>query len=201
MNSTKTKPSSGKLAAVTVIAVMLVVGACASGNILKWNQVDSAAMMKSDAGMQKLNTVRFETFGPDAEQLFGYFLYKDGIEVITGEGIPQKRLGKLTLREVMDDYARVVRERQFTSGSNLIVREVLRGDLVVGYTAHDINMDVNDLGHHDGQGCKSRPAAGVQGPEEEGRRRHAAEHASGGTVAPRSGSEKVRECGSAAVKK
>jgi hypothetical protein len=142
MNSTKTKPSSGKLAAVTVFAVMLVIGACASGNILKWNQVDSAAMMKSDAGMQKLNTVRFETFGPDAEQLFGYFLYKDGIEVITGEGIPQKRLGKLTLREVMDDYARVVTERQFTSGSNLIVREVLRGDLVVGYTAHDINMDV-----------------------------------------------------------
>jgi hypothetical protein len=130
------------LTAVTVIAVMLMVGACASGNILKWNQVDSAAMMKSDAGMQKLNTVRFETFGPDAEQLFGYFLYKDGIEVITGEGIPQTRLGKLTLREVMDDYARVVRERQFTSGSNLIVREVLRGDLVVGYTAHDINMDV-----------------------------------------------------------
>ena len=142
MNSTKTNPSSGKLAAVTVFAVMLVIGACASGNILKWNQVDSAAMMKSDAGMQKLNTVRFETFGPDAEQLFGYFLYKDGIEVITGEGIPQRRLGKLTLREVMDDYARVVRERQFTSGSNLIVREVLRGDLVVGYTAHDLNMDV-----------------------------------------------------------
>ena len=50
MNSTKTKPSSGKLAAVTVFAVMLVIGACASGNILKWNQVDSAAMMKSDAG-------------------------------------------------------------------------------------------------------------------------------------------------------
>ena len=142
MNSTKTNPSSGKLSAVTVFAVMLVIGACASGNILKWNQVDSAAMMKSDAGMQKLNTVRFETFGPDAEQLFGYFLYKDGIEVITGEGIPQKRLGKLTLREVMDDYARVVRERQFTSGSNLIVREVLRSDLVVGYTAHDLNMDV-----------------------------------------------------------
>ena len=143
MNSTQTKPSSGKLAAVTVFAVTLMVGACASGNILKWNQVDSAAMMRSDAGKQKLNTVRFETFGPDAEQLIGYFLYKDGIEVITGEGIPQKRLGKLTLREVMDDYARVVRERQFTSGSNLIVREVFREGLVVGYTANDINMDVN----------------------------------------------------------
>jgi len=143
MNPKKSKPSSGKLAAVAAIAVMLVVGACASGTILKWNQVDSAAMMNSNAGTQKLNTVRFETFGPDAEQLFGYFLYKDGIEVITGEGIPQKRLGKLTLREVMDDYAKAVKARQFSSGSNLIVREVLREGLVVGYTANDINMDVN----------------------------------------------------------
>ena len=143
MNSTKTSPSSGKLAAVAAIAVMLVVGACASGTILKWNQVNTAAMMKSDAGKQKLNTVRFETYGPDAEQLFGYFLYKDGIEVITGEGIPQKRLGKLTIGEVMDDYASVVKARQYSSGSNLIVREVFREGLVVGYTANDINMDVN----------------------------------------------------------
>jgi hypothetical protein len=143
MNPTKTNPSSGKLTVVTVIAVMLFVGACASGTILKWNQVDSAAMMKSDTGKQKLDTVRFETYGPDAEQLFGYFLYKDGIEVITGEGIPQKRLGKLTIGEVMDDYARAVKARQFSSGSNLIVREVLRSGLVVGYTANDINMDVS----------------------------------------------------------
>ena len=43
----------------------------------------------------------------------------------------------------MDDYARVVKARQFSSGSNLIVREVFREGLVVGYTANDINMDVN----------------------------------------------------------
>ena len=143
MKSGKSNHSSIKLVVVTIIAVMLVIGACASGTILKWNQVDSAAMMKSDTGKQKLNTVRFETFGPEAEQLYGYFLYKEGIEVITGEGIPQKRLGKLTLGEVMDDYAKAVKARQFSSGSNLIVREVLRNGLVVGYTANDINMDVS----------------------------------------------------------
>jgi len=143
MNPAKTNPASGKLTVVTIIAVMLVVGACASGTILKWNQVHAAAMMKSDAGKQMLNTVRFETYGPDAEQLFGYFLYKDGIEVITGGGIPQKRLGKLTIGEVMDDYVNVVKARQYSSGSNLIVREVFREGLVVGYTANDINMDVN----------------------------------------------------------
>jgi hypothetical protein len=126
-----------------ILLILLVAGCVASGGYLKWNQVDTASMMKSDAGKQKLNTVRFETYGPDAEQLFGYFLYKDGIEVLTGEGIPQKRLGKLTIGEVMDDYARAVKARQFSSGSNLIVREVLRDGLVVGYTASDLNMDVN----------------------------------------------------------
>ena len=69
MNPAKTSPAYEKLTVVSVIAMMLVVGACASGNILKWNQVDTAAMMKSDTGKQKLSTVRFETFGPEAEQL------------------------------------------------------------------------------------------------------------------------------------
>ena len=143
----KTVATCGTRKAVLVIFLGLLVAvflfACASGTILKWNQVDAAAMMNSDQGKQKLNTVRFETFGPEAEQLFGYFLYKDGIEVITGEGIPQKRLGKLTIGEVMDDYAGAVKARQYSGGSHLIVREVLRGDLVAGYTANDINMDVN----------------------------------------------------------
>lgn len=132
-------------AALPGILIVLLAAGCimTPGVFLKWSQVDTAAMMKSSAGTQKLNTVRFETYGPDAEQLFGYFLYKDGIEVITGEGIPQKRLGKLAIGEVMEDYARAARARQFTSGSNLIVREITRGDQVVGYTANDMNMDVS----------------------------------------------------------
>jgi hypothetical protein len=117
--------------------------ACASGTILKWNQLDAVSLMGSDPGKQKLNTIRFETYGPDAEQLFGYFLYKEGIEVITGGGIPLANLGKVTLLDVMDDYAKAVKARQYSSGSNLIIRETLRDGLVVGYTASDINMDVN----------------------------------------------------------
>ena len=31
----------------------------------------------------------------------------------------------------------------YSAGSMLIVREVFRGDAVVGYTAADINIDVN----------------------------------------------------------
>jgi hypothetical protein len=139
MNPTKYGVASGKLAA---IAVMLVVGACASGNVLKWNQIDANALMKSEAGKQAFNTMRFQTFGPNAQPLIGYFLYKDGIEVETGGGIPLVRLGKKTLEEVMADYVSVQRANMSTVGSNLIVREIIRADALVGYTASDINMDV-----------------------------------------------------------
>lgn len=142
MNPTKYGVASGTLAAVVAIAVMLVVGACASGNVLKWNQIDAAAMMKSEAGKQAYNTIRFETYGPNAQQLFGYFLYKDGIEVDMGGGIPMAKLGKKTLAEVMADYSSVEKANMYSAGSMLVVREVFRGGAVVGYTAADINIDV-----------------------------------------------------------
>ena len=143
MNLATGKNGTGSATIVLIVVLALAVSACASGTILKWNQVDSAALMNSERGGKKMNTIRFETFGPDAEQLFGYFLYKDGVEVITGGGIPQANQGKLTLREVIDDHARAIRAKQYLSGSNLIVREVLRGEYVVGFTASDINMEVN----------------------------------------------------------
>ena len=129
----------GKVSVVTVVAAL---AACASGSVLKWNQVDADALMGTGAGRQTYNAIRFETFGPRAEQIFGYFLYKDGIEVVTGEGIPVASLGKKTLQEVMADYDRLRQSRMYTGGSRLLVREVLRGDAVVGYTASDLNMDV-----------------------------------------------------------
>lgn len=144
MNPTKSNPPSGKLAAVAAIAVLMVLGACAStGPILKWNQVDAGALMKSDAGKQAYNTIRFSTYGPKAQQLFGYFLYKDGIDVDMGGGIPMTKLGKKTPAEVMADYGSVEKANMYSAGSMLIWREVFRGDAVAGYTAADINIDVN----------------------------------------------------------
>lgn len=139
-------------AVMLALVTALFIGACASGAILKWNQVDAAALMSGPQGDQKLNAIRFETFGPRAEQIFGYFLYRDGIEVVTGEGIPLAKLGKKTLREVMADYEGVKKSRMYSSGSNLLVREVLRGGSVVGYSASDLNMDVQlwDITQGDG---------------------------------------------------
>jgi len=127
---------------IGILCILIATGCAFTGNLLRWNQIDASALMKSEAGKQAFNTMRFQTFGPNAQQLIGYFLYKDGIEVETGGGIPLVRLGKKTLEEVMADYVSVQRANMSTVGSNLIVREIIRADAVVGYTASDINMDV-----------------------------------------------------------
>lgn len=132
----------GSAAVVIVLAVALALGSCATGTMLKWNEADTAALLKSDAGRQKFNAVRIQTYGPVAEQAFGYFLYRDGIEVVTGGGAYVVNLGKLTLVEVMADYDRVRKSKMFSTGSGLVVREILSGSSVAGYTAADDNLDV-----------------------------------------------------------
>jgi hypothetical protein len=142
----------GGPATLIVLALAMAVGGCAAGNILKWSDVNSAAFMASGPGKQAYETIRFETFGPRAEQIFGYFLYKEGIEVVTGGGVPVTKLGKKTLAEVMADYDSVRKARMYTSGSNLFLREIFRGGAVVGYTANDLNMDVQLWDITEGEG-------------------------------------------------
>ena len=140
----KLRLRAAMLGSSAAILIILLVAGCASpGHYLKWKQIDAGSFMRSEAGRQAYNTVRFETYGPKAQQLFAYFLYKDGIEVDMGEGIPMKRLGKKTLMDVMNDYSGAQRANMYTAGSVLVVREVYRGSDVVGYTAADMNIDVS----------------------------------------------------------
>ena len=128
---------------VGILCLFVTAGCAPTGSYLKWKQVDAGALMKSEAGKQAYNTVRFETYGPKAQQLFGYFLYEDGIDVDMGGGIPAVKLGKKTLAQVMADYNSAEKANMYSAGSMLIVREVFREGAVVGYTAADINIDVN----------------------------------------------------------
>jgi hypothetical protein len=181
MGKPKMVSSLGRASVVWILASVLALGACAAGNILKWSDVDNAALKKIEAGQQKFNVVRFQTSGPEAEQVFGYFLYRDGIEVVTGGGASVVDMGKLTLAEVMADYNNVRKSRMYSSGSNLIVREIMLRDSLAGYTAADSNMDVgiwdvtpvgkesgavlhlvyNDArGKHDGGTYRGRPLSG-----------------------------------------
>jgi hypothetical protein len=111
--------------------------------MLKGNETDTAALLNSDAGRQKFNAVRIETYGPVAEQAFGYFLYRDGIDVVTGGGAYVVNMGKLTLVEVMADYDRVRKSKMYSAGGVLVVREIVLGSSVAGYAAVDENIDVS----------------------------------------------------------
>ena len=132
----------GKGLVGAILAGVLVLGACAAGTILKGNDVDTAALGKIDAAQEMFNVVRYQTSGPEAEQFFGYFLYRDGIEVVTGGGNQVVSMGKLTLAEVMADYNNVRKARMYSSGSGLIVQEIMRGGSVAGYAAADRNVEV-----------------------------------------------------------
>jgi hypothetical protein len=128
---------------VGIFCILIVSGCASAPHYLKWKQLDAGAFMRSEAGRQAYNTVRFETYGPKSQQLFAYFLYKDGIAVDMGDGIPMKAMGKKTLAEVMTDYGVVEKANMYSAGSVLVVREVYRGDSIVGYTAADMNIDVS----------------------------------------------------------
>lgn len=131
-----------KNAAPILLGLFMALSACAAGAILKWNQVDNAALMRGPTGNEKFNAIRVATFGPHAEQVFGYFLYRDGMEVITGGGASIERLGKMTPGEINADYARVVSRNMYNPRA-LVTREILRNGAVVGYTLTDIKIDVD----------------------------------------------------------
>jgi hypothetical protein len=132
MNMKTAWMTAGALAAA--LAILLLAGCATTGGgsatALTARQVDSAAL-----GSQRLDAIRVETFGPNIQQLFGYFLYRDGITVNVTGRITGKNLGKMTLAEVRQDYQRLLRENMIYGG-NLVIREVLHGGMVVGYSAN-----------------------------------------------------------------
>jgi hypothetical protein len=140
--STFVQKPQGHFMTALVVMTLILLSACASARLLPWKPVDTASLEKTEAYSKELNTIRFVTVGPEAEQIYGYFLYRDGIEVVTGGGAYVVNMGKLTLVEVRADYDRVRKSKMYSAGSGLIVREILLGSSVAGYTAADDNIDV-----------------------------------------------------------
>jgi hypothetical protein len=126
-----------------VAAMLILLFACAPARLLPWKPVDTAFLEKTEAFNQKLNTIRFVTVGPEAEQIYAYFLYKDGFEVAAGSGANITNLGKMSISDVMTDYERIMRSRQYTRGSSLLIREILSEEAVAGYTASDIDAELS----------------------------------------------------------
>jgi hypothetical protein len=129
--------------AALVVVTLILLAACSPALLLPWKPLDAASLEKTDASGQKLNTIRFVTVGPVSEQVFGYFLYKDGFEVATGGGANIVNLGKLSIAEIQADHEQIMRSKQYTRGSALQIREILYDGATAGYTLADINIELN----------------------------------------------------------
>ena len=116
---------------ITTLVFLSIAGCATSGGskALEWRQVDAAAL-----GSQKYNTLGIQTYGPNVQSLYGYILYGEGITVSVSGRITGTSLGRMSLEDVQQDYQRILRENMI-QGGNLVLREVLRGGTVVGFTA------------------------------------------------------------------
>ena len=130
-----TKRTRAWVAAGALVAALLFLSlaGCATGGgskTLDWKQVDPSAF-----GSRQFNTMGLQTYGPNVRALYGYILYGDGVTVSVSGRITGTPLDKMTLADVQQDYQRILRENMIQGGGNLVLREVLRGGTVVGFTA------------------------------------------------------------------
>jgi hypothetical protein len=129
--------------ALTVALTALILTGCFAtvGNHMNWQQVDAARALASDAGNQKWNTYRFLTEGPFAEQRIAYVLFNDDVTMDMWH-TPFVNLGKMTLREVLENHDAYLKERMWV-GTALVIREFQRGGKVIACTANEFQMEVD----------------------------------------------------------
>lgn len=126
-------------------ALIVLFGGCAAGTVyLQMNQLPTDPTLDSSLGVEPFNAVRFVTVGPTTSQNIGYFLFRDRTEVTMTPGVPLERLDrKMSMRDTVDDYYNQSKSRDNKRISPPIIREVLKGEDVVGYSVADMNMGVS----------------------------------------------------------
>jgi hypothetical protein len=124
------------------LSAFLLTGCFATvGNHMNWQPVDMARALASDSGSQKWNTYRFQTVGPFEEQRIAYVLFGDDV-IMDMWRTPFVDLGKMTLREVLENHQAFLRERMWM-GTALVFREFQRDGRVIAYAASEFEMDVS----------------------------------------------------------
>lgn len=121
---------------------LLVFSGCASYVFLQSKVVDPNEITASSIADKKWNAVRFETFGPYIDQVYGYVLYDDDVDLRT-KSAPLVRLEKMTLKEALQDYDRTRLAKGWHRASSPVIREVLRSGKLVALTASDNMIEVN----------------------------------------------------------
>jgi hypothetical protein len=105
-------------------------------DILSAEEIRSAA-----EAQKKYNALRIQPRGGRWNELIGYVLYKDGVDVRT-DGSAQNR-GKLTLSEALAEYERYLRVEYISNQSRAIVSGITREGAVIGYTLIGEGLDVD----------------------------------------------------------
>ena len=141
-------------------ALAILVGGCATGTVyLQMNQLPTDQTLDGSLGAEPFNAVRFVTVGPTTSQNIGYFLFRDRTEVTMTPGVPLERLdGKMSMRETVADYFGQSKSRDNKRISPPLIREVLKGEDIVGYSVADMNMGVS-VWDRPGEGDVARGAA------------------------------------------
>ncbi len=128
------------IAAILIGFVML--SGCAQYASLKSNPVDPGRIAGSEAADKTYNALRFESLGPNMEQIYGYILYGEGMDVVW-KGTGYYRLGKMNLKEAIADYEKTRLQKGWYSASPPVIDELIRDNKLVGYTLRDIMLDVS----------------------------------------------------------
>ncbi len=125
-----------------LLGVALLVCGCMKTVVLLDTNILSAEEMRSaTASQQKFNALRIEPRGGRWNELIGYVLYKDGVDIRT-DGPSQAR-GKLTLSEALAEYERYLRAEYVSNQARAIVSGVSREGAVIGYTLIGEGLDVD----------------------------------------------------------
>ncbi len=120
------------------LAVMVLAGCATSGGSVQGGQAVALELRQIDGsvlGGEVFNAIRVETYGPYQQQMYGYFLYRDGTTVTVTGRITGKPIGRMTPADVQADYQRTL-QATMSYGGNLIFREALAGGKAAGYTAN-----------------------------------------------------------------
>jgi hypothetical protein len=102
---------------------------------LEIRQIDGSVL-----GSESFNTIRVEMNGPNSPQLYGYFLYRDGLTVQVAGPMTGKPLGKMSLKKVQADYQLVIKENRI-DGGELVIQEAVHGIAVCGFIANMPGMN------------------------------------------------------------
>jgi hypothetical protein len=136
------KETCRRIVLLCLLGVALLVTGCMKTAVLLDTDVLSAEEMRSAAAsQQKFNAIRIQPRGGRWDELIGYVLYKDGVDVRT-DGPAQNR-GKLTLSEALAEYESYLRREYVSHQARAIVSVIAREGAVIGYTLLGEGLDVD----------------------------------------------------------